>query len=357
MKNKLVFGTILLMASCTPKATEEKAIAFSMSDAMYEKCTFHEITEDTVKNEIKFFGKIEADNNKTAQVFSVVGGLVTSIKTGLGEYVKQGDVLATIQSSEVAKYEQERQDAISEVKIAEKKLQVEKDLNSGKLNADKDVALAEAELKKAKTNLAKINEIYNIYHFKKGSVFPVVAPISGFVISKNININELLRPDENEPLFAIANTNEIWAVAYVNESDISNIQEKYDVAVKTLAFPDKTYTGKIEKIYNVIDANTKSMKFRVRIANEDFKLKPEMNCTVNVFYSEDIKLPTIPSSAIIFDKSKYWVMVYKDRRNIETRQIEIHRQLGDVTYVSSGIKAGEKVINKNSLLVYDAMND
>ncbi|MGN6439150.1 MAG: efflux RND transporter periplasmic adaptor subunit [Agriterribacter sp.] len=353
----LMFAGLIAISSCKSRPLQEDATAFSMSDTMMSKCTFYKAEKEDVKNEIRLFGKMEADNNKTAQVFSAVGGLVTSINVGLGDYVKQGQVLATIQSSEVAKYEQERLDAITEVAVAEKNLQVANDLFAGKLNSEKDVTLAETELQKAKANLAKIKEIYSIYNFKKGSVFPVTAPVSGFVITKKININELLRPDENEPLFSIANTDEIWAVAYVNESNISHIKENYDAVINTLAFPETDYKGKIEKIYNVIDANTKSMKFRVRIPNHDYKLKPDMNCTVSVHFSENQSMVSVPSSSVIFDKSKYWVMVFKDKVHIETRQVEVYRQLGDITYIESGLKEGETVISQNGILVYDAIND
>ncbi|PVD53921.1 efflux RND transporter periplasmic adaptor subunit [Terrimonas sp.] len=346
-----------LISSCKNKQVNETGTAFSLSDTMLAKCAFSHAASKELKNEIRLFGKLEADNNKTAQVFSVVGGLVTSINVGLGDYVKQGEVLATIQSSEVANYEQQRQDAINEVAVSEKKLQVENDLFAGKLNTEKDVKVAEAELNKAKANLARLKEIYSIYKFKKGSVFPVVAPINGFVITKKININELLLSEEHEPLFSIANTNEIWAVAYVNESNISQIKENYEADVNTLAFPEITYKGRIEKIYNVIDANTRSMKFRVRIPNNDFQLKPDMNCTVSVRYAEKDSMIAVPSSAVIFDKSKYWVMIFKDRHNLETRRVEPYRQLGDTTYIQSGLTEGETVISRNGMLIYDALND
>ena len=353
----LLAGMLSVFSSCHNKPLEENAKAFSMSDAMMKKCRFYEAGKEEVKNQIRFFGKIESDNSKTAQVFSIVGGLVTTINVGLGDYVKQGQVLATIQSSEVANYEKERLDAKNELAIAEKNLQVARDLFAGKLNSEKDVKLAESELEKARANLNKIKEIYSIYQFREGSVFPVVAPMSGFVITKKININELLRTDESEPLFSIANTNEIWAVAYVNESNISKIKENYEASVTTLAFPDITYKGTIEKIYNVIDATSKSMKFRVPIENSDFKLKPDMNCTVSVTYSENQQLISVPSSAIIFDKSKYWVMVFKDKHNIKTRQVEIYHSFGDKTYILSGINEKESVISENGNLIYDALND
>ncbi|MBX2965771.1 MAG: efflux RND transporter periplasmic adaptor subunit [Cyclobacteriaceae bacterium] len=348
---------IAAVTGCRESKMEEEQIAFSMSDTMMERCEFFVAQSEMVKNEIRLFGKIEADNNKTAQVHSVLSGVVKSIHVGLGDYVKQGQVLAVLQSSEVATFQQEKLNAMNDIVIAEKNLQVQKDLFAGRLNSEKDVAAAEIELRKAKAELEKINEIHSIYRLKEGSVFQVIAPISGFVITKNVNINELLRSDEAEPLFSIAEMNEIWAVANVNESDIPRIKQDQDVVVNTLAFPDLNYRGKIEKIYNLIDVETKAMKIRVRIPNPDLKLKPEMNCTVSVSYSEDQSMIAVPSSAIIFDKSKYWVMIFKDSRNIETRKVEIYRQLSDTTYIANGLNEGEKVISKNGLLIYDALND
>ena len=65
----------------------------------------------------------------------------------------------------------------------------------------------------------------------------------------------------------------------------------------------------------------------------------------------------MPSAAIIFDKSRNFVMVYKDRSNIETRKVEVYRQVGDRTFISSGLKEGESVITHNQLLIYDELND
>jgi len=195
MKNKifkiyfLLTGFVLLLNSCKNKQVEEKAIAFSMSETMMEKCEFHQVKYGEVKNEMRLFGKITADNNKMAQVYPIVSGIVKSIHVELGDYVKQGQILASIQSNEVVFFQKEKLDAISNVAIAEKNLQVAKDLFAGKLNSEKDVAAAERELEKAKAELSRINEIYSIYSLKGGSLYNVTAPISGFVVTKKINQN------------------------------------------------------------------------------------------------------------------------------------------------------------------------
>jgi cobalt-zinc-cadmium efflux system membrane fusion protein len=82
-----------------------------------------------------------------------------------------------------------------------------------------------------------------------------------------------------------------------------------------------------------------------------------MNATVTVSYSENEKMIAVPSSSVIFDKSKNWVLIFKNRANIETRLVEVYRQLGDITYINQGLAKGEKVISKNGMLIYDALND
>lgn len=348
---------LLLAAACQTKAPEPVTEVFSMSDTMMARCEFYEAKNQEVKNNIRLFGKITVDNNKAAQVYPVVSGSVVSIDAELGDYVKQGQKLATIRSSEVAEFQRQKLDAQSDVAMAEKDVQVAKDLFEGQLNSEKDVIAAEKELIKARAELARINEIYAIYKLKDGTVYNITAPISGFILSKNIFPNEQLRADISDPLFSISQINEVWALANVSESDVSKIQLGYDAEVRTLGFPNNVYTGKIDKIFNTIDPETKAMKVRVRLPNENFQLKPEMMATVNVLFNENRRMVAVPSSSVIFDKSRSWVMVFKSRNDIETRSVNVYRQLNGITYISHGLKEGEKVISKNGLFVYDALND
>jgi cobalt-zinc-cadmium efflux system membrane fusion protein len=257
----------------------------------------------------------------------------------------------------VADFQRQLLNAKADLALAEKNLQVARDLFSGKLNSEKDVIASEKELEKAKAELERISEVYNIYHLKQGSEFRITAPIAGFIINKDITQNEELRSDRSEEIFTIAQINEVWVLANVNEANISRVELGYEAEVQTLSYPDKKFLGKVDKIFNVIDPTTKAMKILIKIDNQDLMLKPEMNATVNLKFSEKKKLIAVPSSAVIFDKSKNWVMVFKDRKNIETRMIDVYSQLGDTTYVLKGLSELDKVISKNGLLIYDALND
>jgi cobalt-zinc-cadmium efflux system membrane fusion protein len=65
----------------------------------------------------------------------------------------------------------------------------------------------------------------------------------------------------------------------------------------------------------------------------------------------------VPSSAIIFDKNTNFVVIYHNCNDLENRQVHIYKSIGDITYISDGLKEGESVISKKALLVYDALND
>jgi cobalt-zinc-cadmium efflux system membrane fusion protein len=350
---------LLLCLSCKKEQpADTKTETFALTDTMLAHTKWTDARLEPVKSQLKLFGKIIADENKLVEVFPLVGGNVSDVYVELGDYVEKGKVLAIIRSSEIADFERQMIDAQSDLLVAEKNLRVAEDLFDSKLNAEKDVINARKEVEKAKAELKRVQEVFRIYGLGKTTEYQVKAPISGFIIQKKINRDMQLRSDKSDEIFTIAQINEVWAMANVNESDISRIKEGYQAEVQTISYPDKVFDGKVDKIFNVLDPQTKALKIRVRLENEGFLLKPEMNATVILKYNEGKELKiAIPSQAVIFDKSKNFVMVFKDRQHIETREILLAKQVNGTTYVANGLKEGEKVITKNQLLIYDALND
>jgi membrane fusion protein, heavy metal efflux system len=343
--------------SCKPHAVADIQQKFVLTDTMMAHTALAKAEIKAVTGALKLYGKVTADNGRQAQVFPVVGGSVSAVNVELGDYVKQGQVLAVIRSSEIADFEKQRLDAVNDMAIAGKNLQVAQDMFAGKLTSEKDLLFAEKELEKAKASLQRINEVYRIYSIGKGATYNVVAPISGFIIDRNITQNMQLRSDKGESMFSIAQIDEVWVVANVNESDISRISQGMEANVRTLSYPDKVFSGKVDRIFNVLDDNTRSMKVRITIPNTDLLLKPEMSAVVSLRLREQKEMVAIPAAAVIFDKSKNWVMVYKGRDNIETRQVEVYSQYADTAYISAGLENAETVITANQMLIYDALND
>lgn len=361
MKHKLIIGIAIVSLSFTSCKKDienpQTNTSFVLSDNMLKTTTTAVAQTQPVKNELSFYGKIMADDNKMIDVYPLVGGNVIKVNVELGDYVKKGQVLATIRSTDIADFEKQSLDAKSDLLVAKNNLKVAQELFEGKLNSESDVLQAKSEVNKAQSQLSKVQETYKIYNIKAGSIYEVTAPISGFIIQKSINQDMLLRNDRSENIFDIAEISEVWAMANINEIDINKVRLGIDADVTTISYPDQVFKGKVDKIFNLIDPETKAMQARIKLKNPGFLLKPDMNANIKLSFKEDKSMIAIPSDAIVFDKSKNFVMVFKDRNNIETRQVEVYRVVGDTTYISSGLEENEKVITNNQLFIYRALNE
>lgn len=363
MKKIELYLLVAVMAtavySCKEKVVEtDAAKQFCLTDTMQKKTVIDTVKTETVKNSIALSGKIEANEDKWVKVYPVVGGVVEEMKVQLGDYVTKGQTLAVIRSSEIADYQGQSTVAASAVKIAEKSLSAAKDMYAAKLATEKDVVAAETDLEKAKADLKRIQQTTSIYGARENAIQNITAPVSGYVIEKNVTDKMQYKVDGSQPFFIIANLEEVWVMASVFESDIAKIKTGYDADIKVIAYNDKIFTGKVDRIFSILDPQSRVMKVRIKIPNTENLLKPEMFAQINIRYDDGgNQLPAIPAQSVIFDKNRNYVMVYKDNCNIETREIEIYETIGDITYIKSGLKEGEKIISKYQLLVYDALND
>jgi cobalt-zinc-cadmium efflux system membrane fusion protein len=164
-----------------------------------------------------------------------------------------------------------------------------------------------------------------------------------------------MRPDNSANLFTISDLRHVWVDANVYESDIAGIRENADVEVTTISYPGKVFKGKINKIYNVLDPDDKTMKIQIQLDNDEFLLKPEMFANVTVHQVVETKMMAIPSASVIFDRNQNWVLVYKNKCDIQIRKIDIASSNSECTYVRSGVKPGERIICNRQVLIYNAI--
>lgn len=359
-KYLLGIGYCFLLFGCgnNVEKIENDHKTFVLSDTMMARIETAEAKIQRVQGQLRLNGKVQANEDKMVEIYPLVGGSVSDVNVELGQFVKKGEVLAVIRSGEVADFDRQLTDAESDVAVAEKNLRITQDLHESKLAGDKDLIASRKELDKAKAELKRIQEIFRIYGINNKAEYVVTAPFGGFVIEKNITRDMQLRSDIADNIFTIAQISEVYVTANVYETEISKIKEGMMTKISVLAYPDKIFEGKIDRIFTVLDPATQTMKVRIKLPNEDFALKPEMNATLTVDFNDgDLNMVAIPSSAVIFDKDKNFVMVFKDKYNIETRVVEVYRQSGTIAYIKSGLEEGEKVVSKNQLFIYDALND
>ena len=344
---------VCMLTACGSHTTEVPKDDALISDSLFKNIQTAPATFEQPSESIKLNGKIEPNEGKEAKVYALVSGKIKTVHVELGDYVKQGQVLAVLQSTEVAGISNDVSVAASSVELAKKNMETKKELFESNLATQQDYLSAQIDYKKA---LSEQNRARSVASITGGSsaAYTLTAPISGYVIEKNISNNSEVRQDNSTNLFTIADLSNVWIIANVYEADISSIRLGDEVRVTTLANPEKDYLGKIDKVYNVLDPANRTMKVRISMSNENGELKPEMFATVKVSTKPSASMLSIPSSAIVMDNSKQYVVV-KKASGLEIREIKLLRRIDSKSFVS-GLQAGEQVVTSSQVFIYDALN-
>jgi len=311
---------------------------------------------ERTNNELSLTGKVTFNQDQVVKVFPLVGGHIEALKVDLGDYVRKGQVLAVIRSGDLADLEQATVTARGDLAVAQKNMQVTEGMNKAGFSSDRDMVASREQLQAAKGEVNRVAERRRILG-GSGSSYVVKAPMSGFIVEKSASAGMELRSDDPENLFTISNLDRVWILANVYESDLSHVHEGDRALITTISYPDKAFRGHIDKIFNVLDAASKTMKVRVTLDNADYRLKPEMFANVNVTYAGKDERVTIPARAVVFDKNRNYVVAVDRHNNPIVREVSLYRTIGDKTYLTAGLSPGDRVVSRNQLLIYNALGN
>ena len=356
----IIAGTscILLFSSCGEKiVAKEERKTFELSDSLLQIVKVTDVVMAAQTDAITLTGKVAFNDDNVAKLYPLVSGNVSGIKVMLGDFVNAGQALAVVKSSEMAGYGNDLIGAETNLRIAQINLAKTKDMYKSGLASMPDSLNAAMAFEQAKASLVRTNQVLKINGGGTKGDYVVKSPISGFVVEKNVNNAMTIRSDNGNTMFTISDLKNIWIWANVYESNIDRIHIGDNVTVETISYPGKILNGKIDKVMNVLDPTNKVMKVRIVLPNAGYLLKPEMFTTVTVSNKLQKEAITIPSSALIFDHSQYFVIVFKSKSNLIITPVELINTVGSNTYVASGITAGDKVVTNQTLQVYNQLNN
>lgn len=305
-------------------------------------------------NVVKLNGKITPDETKQAKVYALVSGKIRSVSVELGDHVNRGKQLAVLQSTEVAGVANDVSVSESNLAIAQKNLQAAEDMYKSNLATEREVISARLEVSKASSELNRAKQVSSITG-GTNATYVLTAPINGTVIEKTITNNSEVRQDNSTSLFTVADLSTVWIIANVYEADINKIHLGDQVTVNTLTDPNKNYTGRIDKIYDVLDPANRTMKVRISMPNPNDELKPEMFVTISVKQGSMGNKLSIPSVAVVLDDSKHYVIVKHGKDSLSIREVQVLDRVGDRTFVS-GLQEGEQVVTNSQVFLYQALN-
>jgi cobalt-zinc-cadmium efflux system membrane fusion protein len=355
----ILFTGSFYLQSCSAdakKAPAEKE-QYVITDSLFKTLKIDTVNKCQLVNAITLTGQVDYNQDNEVKIFPMISGNVQDVKVALGDYVKQGQVLGIITSSEMANYSKDQSMAVTNVAVTKKNLEATQEMAKSGLSSQLDVLAAQTAYDQAQTELNRSNRVINVNGGSKDGEYIIKAPISGFVVDKSITNNMTIRSDNATGLFTISDLKNVWVWANVYESDINKVHMGDDVDITTLSYPGKVFKGKVDKVMNILDPTNKVMKIRVVLPNADYSLKPQMFASVTVTNKVNSDAICIASSSVIFDNSQNYVLVYNNNADVQIKPVQIINTIGDRTYISSGVQPGDKLVASQALQIYSALNN
>jgi cobalt-zinc-cadmium efflux system membrane fusion protein len=271
-----IFG-LLAFTACTP----------SDADALDEPApqaivAASKTTAEPAPEALMLSGEIAADANRTARVFPRVGGQVLRVGVDLGDEVKQGQLLAVLQSREIAELQNQSTAGTADLAVARKNLAVAEELFQNGLAAGQDVFKARAELARATGTATRNHRQLDTYGMAHGGQYELKAPVAGYIIEKNLAAGLRFNAADMPAAFTVANLDSVWVMANVFEADLTQVHRGQAVEITTLSYPNKPLHGRIDQLFHVLDHDSKVMKVRCTLPNPSHLLKPGMHAQVRV---------------------------------------------------------------------------
>jgi cobalt-zinc-cadmium efflux system membrane fusion protein len=311
-------------------------------------------------------GKIEANPNLVSRVALPLAGRISAVLVKLGDSVKRGDPLLTLESPDAdaaASACLQAQAVLTQARANANKAQSDYDRASDLFQhnavAQKDVLTAENALAQAKAaveqalaGVQQADRKAQLLGLKPGTFgqkVTVSAPMSGKILEMSVAAGEY-RNDTNAPVMTIADLSTVWVASDVPESAIRFIQPGERIGVELTAYPSETFHGRVTRIADTVDPQTRTIKVRAEMDNTKGKLRPEMYGTIR--HTDAMRtLPVVPVGAVMQGDGKTTVWVEQSPGHFQLGEVKTGERIGDTLPVLSGIKAGMRIVVDGAMLL------
>lgn len=299
-------------------------------------------------------GAVEADPARTVRILAPVNGRVGELNVELGDKVKKGQPLATIDSGDLAQAVADAEKARASVKLTKSALERATGLNkAGGLalreleQAQNDYLQATSELKRAEARLDVIGDNSKLTGQRK---ITLNAPIDGTITALDTAPGDFI-DNTTSPMMTISNLERVWVTASVQEKDLSFVQKDERVEVSLIAYPGEIFPGKVEIISQLLEADTRRNKVRIAFDNPNGVFKLNMFATVR-FFAPPAQRVVVPPSALLMVNDTSSVFVEIAPWTFERKPVRPDADIDGVTVVW-GLEPGERIVVRGGILLND----
>ena len=333
--NKLALITLLAVATaCGGNTQKSAAPAMQDPSQMVPNVEIAVAAARDVPQESSYASTVQA--YAVNNIVSQTGGRIRKLNVEVGDYVAKGQVLAEMDRLQLEQLElQIQNDEIEYERL--KSLYQEGGVSQS------DFEAAELGYKVRKSNYANV---------KENTILR--SPISGYVTARNFDAGDMAAV--TTPLYTVQQVVPVKLLVGISESEYTQVKKGDQVSLSVDALPGRSFTGKVNRLYPVIDPATHTFKAEVIVSNTDRVLRPGMYARVIVNFGNRRSV-VVPDKALVKQEGTgtRFIYVLNADNTVSYLPVKVGRHMGAEYEITEGLEDGMKVVVKGQAALKDGV--
>ncbi|MBK8943643.1 MAG: efflux RND transporter periplasmic adaptor subunit [Ignavibacteriae bacterium] len=299
--------------------------------------------------------EVKTNQDNEAQIGSLIQGRVNKVFVKVGDYVKVGQVLMTVEGLEVGEIKSGFLKARANYEYAKTNYERQKKLFEAQIGSQKSFLESQSEYVKAEAEYhAEDKKIHSVGlsdddilkendgDKHTSGTLPIKSLINGIVIERNVVIGQQV--DVSTTAFKIINTSTVWIDGHVYEKDLNKINNNTKTSFLTGSSSSHKFYGNIIYVGQTVDDKTRTILIRGEFNNAGNELKPQMFGELQIETNSNVKALLITETSIVKDGENYNVFVRTSDTKFEKRDVKIGSSINGMVEIKEGITEGEKIV-------------
>jgi cobalt-zinc-cadmium efflux system membrane fusion protein len=341
--------------------------SFDLSDSQLASVKVEPAEQRDFPVEKQAVGSIDFNEDMETQVFTPYQGRIIALYADIGDDVKKGQTLFTIDSPDLLQAESTLIAAAGVLDLTTRNLARLRELYKTLAVSQRDLDQGQSDQQTAEGNLRAARDAVRIFGKTDAEIDRIVAdrsadptlvvpsPINGRITARNASPGLFVQPGNTPAPYTVADVNTMWMLANVTEIDSPAFRVGQQVQVKLGAFPGRVFDGKITTIGAIVDPNTRRVLVRSEINDPQHELRSGMFANFVISLGPPVRSPGIPSDGVVREgDGTMTVWVTADRRRFTKRTIKIGEVHGGYRQILEGVQVGELVATEGALFLSNA---
>ena len=338
--------------------------SIDLSDTQLASVKVEPIEEREFPVEKEAIGSIDFDEDMAVQVFTPYQGRIIALYAAVGDDVKKGQTLFTIDSPDLLQAESTLIAAAGVLDLTTRNLARLRELYKSLAVSQHDLEQGTSDQQTAEGNLRAARDAVRIFGKTDAEIDRIVAerladptlivpsPINGRITARNAAPGLFVQPGNPPAPYTVADINLMWMLADVPEADSPAFRVGQEVQVTINAFPGRTFDGKITTIGASVDPATRRVLVRSEIKDPQHELRSGMFANFVISVGPPVRSPALPLAGVVREgDGTQTVWVTADRRRFTKRSVTIGQQRDGYRQILQGVQVGELAATEGAIFL------